>query len=153
MHSSLFLSMFLCTGFFKNECAPTRPTCRFGKSKCLCNFIATILQQKARNSDCSKGVAGALKAAGWLEKEMPRILTRYQPSEVYDADETRFCCYIKCCHSTKRYRCHGGKQSALRIAVLCINMMPVTGGCRCRCSDGSFYFCEVAPTKCYHFKY
>ncbi|KAH9372295.1 hypothetical protein HPB48_006985 [Haemaphysalis longicornis] len=56
---------------------------------------------------------------------MPKILTRYQPSEIYNADETGlfYQMLLNRTLALKGDRCHGGKQSKLHItALLCVNM-------------------------------
>lgn len=91
--------------------------------------LSTILKAKdviLSSAKCGRSTsADAPEAATWLEKEMPKILTRYQPSEVYNADETGFF-YQMLPNRTlalKGDRCHGGKQSKLHItALLCVNM-------------------------------
>ncbi|XP_064462137.1 tigger transposable element-derived protein 6-like [Ornithodoros turicata] len=81
---------------------------------------------KVRHAIVGKVVSGESasadvpEAAVWLEEVLPRILTRYQPRDVYNADESALF-YQMLPNRTlflKGDRCHGAKQSKLRITVL-----------------------------------
>lgn len=63
-------------------------------------------------------------ASSWVNNELPKILDRYEAADLYNADETAlfFQMLPSRTLALKGDRCHGGKQSKLRVTVLlCTN--------------------------------
>ncbi|KAH9379459.1 hypothetical protein HPB48_012855 [Haemaphysalis longicornis] len=86
---------------------------------------------KARHMIVSKVVSGeSLSADAWesaarIAREMPELLERHVPVDIYNGDETALFYEMLLIHTfvVKGDRCHGGKQNKLRISVLlCVNM-------------------------------
>lgn len=86
---------------------------------------------KARHVIVGKVVSGesssadASESAAWIAREMPELLERYAPADIYNGDETGLFYQMLPSRTlaVKGDRCHGGKQSKLRISVLlCVNM-------------------------------
>lgn len=86
---------------------------------------------RSRHDVVFKGVAGEENSApqdiaqGWREREMLKILSEYDPDDIFNADETAlfFKLLPERTLTVKGEKCKGGKRSKERITVLfCCNM-------------------------------
>ncbi|XP_072142740.1 tigger transposable element-derived protein 6-like [Dermacentor andersoni] len=69
--------------------------------------------------------ANSIGAADWLCDRVPGILSRYNVSDIYNADETAFFYRLlpRKTLALRNEKCHGGKHSKQRLTVLlCVNM-------------------------------
>ena len=82
---------------------------------------------KKRNSIAFKVVAGESASvseemvAPWIETTLPTILSQFKPEDIYNVDECGLFYQAlpnRTLHLSKE-KCHGGKQSKVRIIVLC----------------------------------